>query len=92
VSISVVLLGVGIENASVGTAYSDPVAKIRARDESLYANMAVRLASTGEFRFLRQRGVLGAVAAWDYCGPDPSNNGGVKRQEISSGSISFAWD
>jgi hypothetical protein len=49
VSISVMLLGVGIESASVGTAYSDPVAKIRAQDESVYANMAVRLASTGEW-------------------------------------------
>jgi len=43
------LLGIGIDRASVGTAYSDPVAKIRAQDESVYANMALRLASTGDW-------------------------------------------
>jgi hypothetical protein len=47
VSISLILLGSGIERASIGTAYSDPVAKIRAQDESTYANMALRIASTG---------------------------------------------
>jgi hypothetical protein len=49
VSISLVLLGSGIQRASVGTPYSDPVAKIRAQDESIYANMALRLASTSEW-------------------------------------------
>jgi hypothetical protein len=48
-SVSLVLLGAGIERASVGTAYSDPVSKIRAQDESTYANMALRLANTGEW-------------------------------------------
>ena len=47
--ISVILLGFGIERASIGTAYSDPVAKIRAQDESTYANMALRLVSSGDW-------------------------------------------
>jgi hypothetical protein len=41
------LLGYGIEHASVGMAYSDPVAKIRAQDESVYANMSLRIANQG---------------------------------------------
>src|SRR5580704_8005191 len=49
VLISLILLGVGVERASVGTVYSDPVAKIRAQDESMYANMALRQASTGDW-------------------------------------------
>jgi Dolichyl-phosphate-mannose-protein mannosyltransferase len=48
-AISLILLGSGIERASVGTAYSDPVAKIRAQDESTYANMALRMASSGNW-------------------------------------------
>lgn len=45
--VTLALLGYGIEHASVGTAYSDPVAKIRAQDEAVYANMALRIAHTG---------------------------------------------
>jgi hypothetical protein len=41
------LLGYGIERASVGTAYSDPVSKLRAQDECNYANSALGLAHTG---------------------------------------------
>src|SRR5579863_6116835 len=48
-SLSLVVLGTGIDRASVGTAYSDPVAKIRAQDESTYANMALRLVNTGDW-------------------------------------------
>jgi hypothetical protein len=47
VALSTLLLGYGIQRASVGTAYSDPVAKIRAQDEAVYANMSLRVATTG---------------------------------------------
>lgn len=46
-ALSLFLLGYGLDHASVGTAYSDPVAKIRAQDETMYANMSVRLAREG---------------------------------------------
>ena len=46
-AIATVVLGVGIERASVGTAYSDPFAKIRAQDECTYANSALALAHPG---------------------------------------------
>src|SRR5271165_4388334 len=49
VSISLIVLGFGIERASVGTPYSDPVAKIRAQDESTYANVALHMASKGDW-------------------------------------------
>lgn len=46
-ALATVVLGFGIERASVGTAYSDPFAKIRAQDESSYANSALGLAHGG---------------------------------------------
>src|SRR5580704_9842012 len=49
VSISLIVLGFGIERASVGTTYSDPAAKIRAQDESTYANIALHMASEGDW-------------------------------------------
>lgn len=46
-AVAFVLLGLGIERASVGTAYSDPVSKLRAQDECTYANSALGLAHAG---------------------------------------------
>ena len=46
-AIASVILGYGIERASVGTAYSDPFSKIRAQDECTYANSALGLAHAG---------------------------------------------
>jgi hypothetical protein len=46
-AVAFVLLGFGIERASVGTAYSDPVSKLRAQDECTYANSALGLAHAG---------------------------------------------
>jgi dolichyl-phosphate-mannose-protein mannosyltransferase len=40
-----IVLGIGIERATVASAFSDPVAKIRAQDESTYANSAMGLAT-----------------------------------------------
>lgn len=49
VSISLIVLGFGIESANIGTTYSDPVAKIRAQDESTYANVALHMARKGDW-------------------------------------------
>jgi hypothetical protein len=46
-AVAFALLGYGIERASVGTAYSDPVSKLRAQDECTYANSAIGLAHAG---------------------------------------------
>ena len=46
-AVACALLGYGIERASVGTAYSDPVSKLRAQDECTYANSALGLAHAG---------------------------------------------
>lgn len=46
-AVALALLGYGIERASVGVAYSDPIAKIRAQDEAVYANMSLRIANGG---------------------------------------------
>ncbi len=46
-AIALALLGYGIEHASVGMAYSDPIAKLRAQDEAVYANMSLRIANDG---------------------------------------------
>jgi Dolichyl-phosphate-mannose-protein mannosyltransferase len=44
---SICVLGYGISRSDIASAYSDPVAKIRAQDESLYANSALRMANGG---------------------------------------------
>ena len=46
-AVATVVLGYGIDRASVGTAYSDPFSKIRAQDECTYANSALGLAHAG---------------------------------------------
>jgi hypothetical protein len=46
-AVASVILGYGIERASVGTAYSDPFSKLRAQDECTYANSALGLAHAG---------------------------------------------
>ncbi len=46
-AVAAVLLGYGIDRASVGTAYSDPFSKLRAQDECTYANSALGLAHAG---------------------------------------------
>jgi 4-amino-4-deoxy-L-arabinose transferase-like glycosyltransferase len=46
-AVALALLGYGIQHASVGMAYSDPIAKLRAQDESVYAHMSMRIARTG---------------------------------------------
>jgi len=45
--IATVLLAYGIDRASVGTPYSDPITRLRAQDESSYANSALRFARDG---------------------------------------------
>jgi len=45
--IAAILLAYGLDRASVGTAYSDPVGKIRAQDESSFANSALTMAHDG---------------------------------------------
>ncbi|HEV2687597.1 MAG TPA: hypothetical protein VGV35_03555, partial [Bryobacteraceae bacterium] len=47
VLIAAALLGYGLDRASVGTAYSDPVSKTRAQDESSFANSALTMAHEG---------------------------------------------
>lgn len=42
-----VVLGYGIDRASVGTPFSDPVTRLRAQDESSYANSALGFANHG---------------------------------------------
>lgn len=45
--LSAILLGVGIESAGIASPFSDPVAQIRAQDETSYASSAVHLATEG---------------------------------------------
>ncbi len=47
VAIAAGLLGYWIDRASVGTAYSDPIGKTRAQDESSFANSALTMAHDG---------------------------------------------
>jgi hypothetical protein len=42
-----ILLGIGIERASVASPFSDPVGRIRAQDESGYASSAIHMAVDG---------------------------------------------
>jgi len=46
-AVAAALLGYGIDRASVGTAYSDPIGKTRAQDESSFANSALTMAHEG---------------------------------------------
>lgn len=46
-AIAAALLGYGIDRASVGIAYSDPITKTRAQDESSFANSALTMAHHG---------------------------------------------
>ncbi len=43
------LLGIGIQSADIATPFTDPVLRIRAQDESSYANIAVHLATDGSW-------------------------------------------
>ena len=43
------LLGIGIGHLSIASPYSDPYAKIRAQDESTYANSAMHMARGGDW-------------------------------------------
>src|SRR3984893_372458 len=45
--VSAVLLGAGIESAGIASPFSDPVALIRAQDETSYVSSAVHLATEG---------------------------------------------
>jgi hypothetical protein len=47
--VSAVLLGAGMERAGIASAFSDPVALIRAQDETSYVSSAVHLATQGEW-------------------------------------------
>jgi hypothetical protein len=47
IAIAAALLGYGLDRASVGNAYSDPVGKTRAQDESSFANSALTMARQG---------------------------------------------
>jgi len=43
------VLGVGIEKSKVAAAFSDPVGRIRAQDESIYANGSIAMALHGDW-------------------------------------------
>ncbi len=45
--LAVALLGYGMARGDIASAYADPVSKIRAQDESVYANSALRMATEG---------------------------------------------
>ena len=47
--LSAVLLGAGMESAGIASPFSDPVALIRAQDETSYVSSAVHLATQGEW-------------------------------------------
>ncbi|HWQ56163.1 MAG TPA: glycosyltransferase family 39 protein [Bryobacteraceae bacterium] len=46
---AVLLLGYGFGRPEIASVYSDPVSNLRAQDESVYANAAVTLATSGEW-------------------------------------------
>ena len=46
---SLVILGIGIERARIAAAFSDPAGRIRAQDESIYANSALTMALEGDW-------------------------------------------
>lgn len=43
------VLGVGIEKSTVAAAFSDPISRIRAQDESIYANGSIAMALHGDW-------------------------------------------
>src|SRR6266850_1152251 len=43
------VLGVGIEKSKVAAAFSDPISRIRAQDESIYANGSIAMALHGDW-------------------------------------------
>ena len=45
--LSVAGLGYGVNRTIIASAYTDPVGRIRAQDESLYSNSAIRIAKEG---------------------------------------------
>ena len=47
--VSAVLLGAGMESAGIASPFSDPVALIRAQDETSYVRSAVHLATQGDW-------------------------------------------
>lgn len=46
---SLAILGVGIEKTKVAAAFSDPISRIRAQDESIYANGSIAMALHGDW-------------------------------------------
>jgi 4-amino-4-deoxy-L-arabinose transferase-like glycosyltransferase len=46
---ALVILGVGIEKTKIAAAFSDPVSRIRAQDESIYANGSIAMALHGDW-------------------------------------------
>jgi hypothetical protein len=43
------ILGIGIEKSKVAAAFSDPISRIRAQDESIYANGSIAMALHGDW-------------------------------------------
>jgi 4-amino-4-deoxy-L-arabinose transferase-like glycosyltransferase len=55
---ALIILGVGIEKTKVAAAFSDPISRIRAQDESIYANGSIAMALHGDWLTPR---VLGRI-------------------------------
>jgi hypothetical protein len=55
---AIAILGVGIEKSKVAAAFSDPISRIRAQDESIYANGSIAMALHGDWMTPR---VLGRI-------------------------------
>ena len=47
--VSIGVLGAGIEAAGIASAYSDPVSRMRAQDESMYVNCALSMTADGDW-------------------------------------------
>src|SRR6266481_5611071 len=46
---ALIILGIGIEKTKVAAAFSDPISRIRAQDESIYANGSIAMALHGDW-------------------------------------------